>query len=127
MPIRMDQHRAIEVLTALGQPTRLDVFRRLVNVHPDAILSGELARGCRVPHNTMSSHLAILTRAGLLSVRREGRMMHYAADLEGFRAMIGFLMRDCCNGRAEICAPIVAELACCVPRGRTKKRETVCG
>ena len=51
MPIRMDQHRAIEVLTALGQPTRLDVFRRLVNVHPDAILSGELARGCRVPQS----------------------------------------------------------------------------
>ncbi len=123
----MDQRRAIEVLAALAQPTRLDVFRRLINAHPDEIMSGELARVCKVPHNTMSSHLAILTRAGLVSVRREGRMMHYGADLEGFRAVIGFLMRDSCNGRAEICAPIIAELSCCVPQARSKKGEKVCG
>ncbi len=127
MSRRMDQGRAIEVLTALAQPTRLEVFRRLINVHPDEILAGEIARACKVPHNTMSAHLAILSRAGLVSVRREGRMMHYAADLDGFRCVVGFLMRDCCNGRAEICAPLVAELTCCVPRVTDKKREKVRG
>jgi arsenate reductase len=108
---------------ALAQATRLDAFRQLIRVHPDEIAAGEIARACKVPHNTMSAHLAVLTRAGLVSVRREGRMMHYGADLDGFRALIGFLMRDCCNGRAEICAPLVAELNCHAPRRASKKRE----
>jgi ArsR family transcriptional regulator len=117
----MDGPLAIEALTALAQPTRLEVFRRLIKTHPDEIAAGEIARICNVPHNTMSTHLAVLARAGLVSVRREGRMMHYAANLDGFRALIGFLMRDCCNGRAEICAPLVAELNCCKPRQREKQ------
>jgi len=112
----MDQKRAIEALTALAQPTRLEVFRRLVKVHPDEIAAGEIARACKVPHNTMSMHLAVLTRAGLVG-----------ADLDGFRSVVGFLMRDCCNGRAEICAPLVAELGCCVTRVTRNKREKVLG
>src|SRR5579864_5187273 len=124
MSRRMDAARAIEALTALAQPTRLEAFRRFVTVHPDEIAAGEIAVLCKVPHNTMSTHLAVLTRAGLVTVRREGRMMHYGADLDGFRAVVGFLMRDCCNGRAEICAPLLADFDGCVPR---KKRERVHG
>jgi ArsR family transcriptional regulator len=120
----MDKICAIEALTALAQPTRLDVFRRLIKAHPDEIAAGEIARICNVPHNTMSTHLAVLTRAGLVSVRREGRRMQYGAALDGFRALIGFLMRDCCNGRAEICAPLLAQLSCCPP-AKTQKRERV--
>jgi ArsR family transcriptional regulator len=123
----MDEMLAIEALTALAQPTRLDVFRRLLKAHPDEIAAGEIARVCKVLHNTMSTHLAVLTRAGLVGVRREGRMMHYGADLDGFRSLIGFLMRDCCNGRAEICAPLIAELSCCAPRVTREKREKVRG
>ena len=118
----MDENIAIEALTALAQPTRLKVFRRLLNAYPDQVIAGEIARGCKVPHNTMSAHLAILTRSGLVAVRREGRMMHYGADLDGFRSLVSFLMRDCCNGRAEVCAPLLAELNGCVPG---KKREKV--
>jgi DNA-binding transcriptional ArsR family regulator len=120
----MESERALLALTALSQPTRLATFRILIKVQPDEIAAGEIARACKVPHNTMSTHLAVLTRAGLVSVRREGRMMYYAADLEGFRALIGFLMRDCCNGRAEICAPLVAELSCCAPRESKKPART---
>jgi DNA-binding transcriptional ArsR family regulator len=123
----MDEMRAIEALTALAQPTRLEVFRRLLKAHPDEIAAGEIARACKVPHNTMSTHLAALTRARLVRVRRDGRMMHYGADLDGFRWLIGFLMRDCCNGRAEICTPLVAELNCCAPRATRAKREKVRG
>src|ERR1700674_3637316 len=112
MSRHIDNSHAIPALAALGQETRLHVFRRLINVHPDEIAAGEIARACKVPHNTMSTHLATLARAGLVVVRREGRMMHYCADLEGFRSLVSFLMRDCCNGRAEICAPLVAELSC---------------
>ena len=64
------------------------------------------ASRCEVPHNTMSTHLAVLTRAGLLSVTRESRSMLYRADLAGFRALVSFLTRDCCQGRPEICAPL---------------------
>lgn len=123
----MDRRRAIAALTALAQPTRLEVFRRLVKAHPDEIAAGEIARTCKVPHNTMSTHLSVLMRAGLVRVRRDGRMMHYGADLDGFRTLIGFLMRDCCNGRAEICAPLLAEMNCCVPRSPHDKREKVVG
>jgi DNA-binding transcriptional ArsR family regulator len=111
----MDERRAIEAFGALAQPTRLKVFQRLLNAYPDQIAAGEIARKCKVPHNTMSVHLAILTRSGLVTVRREGRMMHYCADLNGFRSLVSFLMRDCCNGRAEICAPLLEELNCCIP------------
>jgi len=120
----MDKNQAIETLTALAQETRLNVFRRLIKVHPDEIAAGEIARACKVPHNTMSTHLAVLSRAGLIRMRREGRTIFYGANLEGFRALVGFLTRDCCHGRAEICAPLITELTCCVP---PKVRERVRG
>ena len=123
----MEEIPAVAALTALAQTTRLEVFQLLIKAHPDEIAAGEIARTCKVPHNTMSTHLSVLTRAGLVRVRREGRMMHYGADLDGFRSLIGFLMRDCCNGRAEICAPLVAELNCRVPIAPRKKREKVGG
>jgi ArsR family transcriptional regulator, arsenate/arsenite/antimonite-responsive transcriptional repressor len=119
----MDNDTAVTALLALAQPTRLSVFRKLIKVHPDEIAAGELAATLDVPHNTLSTHLAILSRAGLIASRRESRMVYYGADVDGFRAIIAFLMRDCCNGRAEICAPLVAELSCCMPfRKREKTR-----
>ena len=111
----MDQSKAIEALTALAQPTRLSVFQFLVASHPEPMPAGEIACRCDVPHNTMSSHLAVLTRAGLLSVSRESRSMLYRADLDGFRGLVSFLTRDCCHGRPEICAPLFEQLeAACV-------------
>ena len=117
----MDTGRAIEALAALAQPTRLNAFRRLLRTYPDQIAAGAIARNCKVPHNTMSAHLAVLTRAGLVAVRRQGRMMYYCADLRGFRSLVSFLMRDCCNDRAEICAPLLAELNCCIPSTKREK------
>ena len=117
----MDNQVAIDSLTALAQHTRLKAFRRLVSAHPDEIAAGEIARACKVPHNTMSTHLAVLARAGLIDMRREGRTIFYSVNLEGFRSLVGFLMRDCCGGRAEICAPLVAELTCCVPTRKTER------
>jgi ArsR family transcriptional regulator len=115
---------AIDALSALAQPTRLKAFRRLIRAYPGEVSAGEIARLSRVPHNTMSTHLAALTHAGLIVVRREGRTMNYSADLQGFRALIKFLMRDCGGGRSEICAPLFAELQCCLPV-RTKENARV--
>ena len=114
----MDESSATESLTALSHGTRLRVFRHLVREHPEPVAAGELARVLDTPHNTMSTHLAVLTRAGLISVSRQGRSMLYRADLDGFRALVGFLTRDCCSGRPEICAPVLAALACDQPKGR---------
>lgn len=113
----MDAKKALAAFAALAQPTRLTAFRKLVAAHPEGLPAGEIAAACKVPHNTMSTHLAALTRAGLVTFERNGRVMSYRADLDGLRGLVGFLMRDCCGGNAAICAPVIEEFnaACCAP------------
>jgi protein-tyrosine-phosphatase/DNA-binding transcriptional ArsR family regulator len=94
---------AIEGFGSLAQPTRLAAVRHLLAVHPGCLSAGEIARRCDVPHNTMSTHLGILSRAGLIAVEKDGRSMNYRADVTGFRGLLDFLSRDCCNRRPEVC------------------------
>lgn len=107
----IDQNVAVQALAALAQETRMTAFRRLVAAYPDSIGAGDIARGCKVPQNTMSTHLAILTRAGLLRVERNGRQMNYQADLDGFSAVVMYLAKDCCDGRGDLCASLIAGLS----------------
>ena len=97
---------AIEGFGSLAQPTRLAAVRHLLSVHPESLPAGEIARLCEVPHNTMSTHLGILARARLISVEKDGRAMNYRADVKGFRGLMNFLTRDCCNGRPELCGGV---------------------
>jgi ArsR family transcriptional regulator len=118
----MDADQAIVAFSALAQPTRLEVFRLLIEHEPHGLPAGEIARRRAVPHNTMSTHLAILTRAGLIEAERQSRSIVYRAQLEAVRALAGFLVKDCCGGRPEICAPLIADLSpCCPPTKRTSK------
>ncbi len=94
---------AIEGFGSLAQPTRLAAVRHLLAIHPLSLPAGEIARLCEVPHNTMSTHLGILGRAGLISVEKDGRTMNYRADVAGFRDLLKFLSQDCCNGRPDLC------------------------
>ena len=94
---------AIDGFGSLAQPTRLAAVRHLLAVHPQSLPAGEIARLCEVPHNTMSTHLGILSRAGLISVEKDGRSMNYRADVTGFRGLLKFLSQDCCHGRPELC------------------------
>lgn len=112
---------AVEALSALAQDTRLSVFRLLVRAGPDGMPAGEIAEELGVRPNTLSTHLTILEHAGLLGSRREGRSIIYAADYDRMRDLLGFLMEDCCAGRAEICAPLaeIASRACCPDTERT--------
>jgi protein-tyrosine-phosphatase/DNA-binding transcriptional ArsR family regulator len=103
----IDVNDAIEGFGSLAQPTRLAVFRRLLALHPECVSAGELARHCEVPHNTMSTHLAVLCRAGLIIAERQGRAINYRADLKGFRELVTFLTRDCCAGRVDLCSDLV--------------------
>ncbi|MBX4949633.1 helix-turn-helix transcriptional regulator [Rhizobium binae] len=114
----MESKNAIAALAALAQTTRLETFRLLVKSEPDGIAAGELARLMDVPQNTMSAHLATLSRAGIVKSERRSRSIIYRADLEGFRELTLFLLKDCCGGNAELCAPLIADLTpCCTPEG----------
>ena len=109
----MDNELAVAALGALAQNTRLDVFRLLVRHEPDGMAAGEIARRLDVPQNTMSSHLGILARAGIVRSERHSRSIIYRADLDGLRALTLFLVKDCCAGLPELCVPLLAELAPC--------------
>ena len=104
---------AVAALAALAQPTRLQAFRLLVQHEPDGLAAGEVARVLEVPQNTGSSHLAILVNAGLARAERHGRSVVYRVDLDAFRELTLYLLKDCCTGRAEVCAPVLAELSPC--------------
>ena len=112
----MESVQAIAALAALAQPTRLDTFRLLVKREPEGVPAGELARLMTVPQNTMSAHLAILARAGLVIGERHSRSIIYRADLARFREVALFLLKDCCGGRPDVCAPLVADLTSCRAR-----------
>src|SRR6478609_7718191 len=103
----METESTILALAALAQSTRLDVFRLLVKHEPEGLAAGEIAKTLAVPQNTMSAHLAVLSRAGLVTARRISRSIVYRADLVRFQAVMLFMLNDCCDGRPEICAPLI--------------------
>jgi len=111
----MDTTVAVGGLGALAQESRLKVFRLLVRAGRNGMAAGDIARALHVPHNTMSSHLAILSRAKLVNARKDGRSVIYAVDLDGTRALLSFLVEDCCQGEPSVCAPVIesALAACC--------------
>lgn len=109
----MKAEPAMLALSALAQSTRLAAFRLLVRHEPEGLPAGEIAERLGVPANTMSAHLGALARSGLVSSRRHSRMIVYRADLDQLRAVIVFLLKDCCQGRAELCQPLLVELTTC--------------
>ncbi len=88
------------------------VFRNLIQAGPDGLAAGEIARRLGVLPNTLSANLTILSHAGLISSRREGRSIIYNANYEAMTDLIAFLMQDCCAGRPEICEPVLRAAAC---------------
>jgi ArsR family transcriptional regulator, arsenate/arsenite/antimonite-responsive transcriptional repressor len=106
----MDEKAAIVALGALAQVTRLATFRLLVRHEPVGLPAGEIGREIGVPQNTMSAHLAILARVGLVRSERRGRSIIYHAHVDTLRQLSLFLVADCCGGRAEVCEPLVANL-----------------
>ena len=107
----MESIDAVNVLAALAQETRLQAFKALVRHEPEGVAAGDLARLLKVPQNTLSTHLAILSRASLVSSERLSRSIIYHANLEAVRGLVLHLLNDCCNGRPELCTPLIAEIS----------------
>jgi DNA-binding transcriptional ArsR family regulator len=99
----MSAPHALATLAALGQPTRLGIFQLLMAAEPHGLAAGAIAEKIGCPHNTLSSHIAILARSGLVQGVRDGRSIIYRADVQAMRTLIGFLVNDCCGGHPEIC------------------------
>lgn len=112
----MELEAAVLALSALAYEGRLRIFRELVQAGPEGLAAGEIARRVDMAPSTLSASLTVLSHAGLVNSQRQGRSIIYAAAYERMAALLGYLVKDCCNGRPEVCAPLMAiteELACC--------------
>lgn len=110
----MDIKAATDIFSALSQSTRLETLRLLIRHLPEGLPAGEVARELGIPHNTMSSHLAVLARVGLVSSRRQSRQIIYQACFDCITQTVNFLVQDCCSGRPEVCQPLQHMLSDCL-------------
>jgi DNA-binding transcriptional ArsR family regulator len=110
---------AVDRLSALAQASRLNVFRLLVRAGHEGMRASDIADRLAIPPATLSTHLRILTDAGLLTLRAVSRERFYSVRFDAMRELIAYLLEDCCQGSPEICAPLadlLAQPACCGPR-----------
>jgi DNA-binding transcriptional ArsR family regulator len=119
----MEAKDAVAALAALAQDNRLDVFRLLVQAGPEGLPAGEIASALRLAPNTLTFHFDRLRSAGLVTVRRDGRSMIYAARFETMNELLGYLTDNCCGGAPDRCAPAATRCEPATPRRR--KSETV--
>jgi ArsR family transcriptional regulator, arsenate/arsenite/antimonite-responsive transcriptional repressor len=117
----MKKHEALASLAALAQDNRLDVFRLLVEAGPQGMPAGSVAAALKLAPNTLTFHFDRLRDAGLVSVRREGRSMIYAAQFGAMNALIAYLTENCCRGASQECAPV----AVCKPARRKSVKAAV--
>jgi DNA-binding transcriptional ArsR family regulator len=101
----MKKHDAMAALAALAQDNRLDVFHLLVEAGPQGMPAGSVASAVKLAPNTLTFHFDRLRDAGLVTVRREGRSMIYAAQFDTMNALLAYLTENCCQGAQEACAP----------------------
>ena len=112
----MEEDRALAAFAALSQETRLRIIRLLIQAGPEGLAAGAIGETIGATTSRLSFHLTHLEHAGLIRSRRDGRFIIYTAVYPAFSGLIQFLMRDCCQGHPEICAPAVEALTCaCEP------------
>ena len=118
----MEKSNAVAALAALAQDNRLDVFRLLVEAGPDGMPAGQVAEALDLAPNTLTFHFDRLRGAGLLTVRREGRSMIYAARFETMNDLLSYLTENCCAGASKKCVPT---RRCNSAQAKKRKKETV--
>jgi len=102
----MEKEDALNALAALGQETRLDVFRLLVKAGNEGMTAGAISEALDVRPNTLSTHLGALSRSGLVQAERDGRSICYRASLQAMQDLMTYLLKDCCGGNPELCVSI---------------------
>ena len=100
---------ATRALGALGEPTRLTIFRLLVEAGQEGLVVGKIAENLAVSAGTLSFHLKTLSHAGLIRSTRHGTFIRYVADFDAMNGLVAFLTENCCGGHPERCAPGVCE------------------
>ena len=114
----MEKNTVVAALAALAQDNRLDVFRMLVQAGPQGMSAGAVATALGLAPNTLTFHFDRLRTAGLVTVRRAGRSMIYAARFETMNALLFYLTENCCQGAPQSCAPA----ACRPSRAPNRKK-----
>jgi DNA-binding transcriptional ArsR family regulator len=109
----METDAALSTLAALAHPTRLSTFRLLVQNEPNGLSTGQLVEASGLSQSTFSTHLAVLVKAGVVVSEKRGRRQIQRASIDSLRGLMLFLAKDCCQQRAELCEPLLAELTCC--------------
>ena len=116
----METSNAVAALAALAQDNRLDIFRLLVQAGPDGMAAGQVADKLRPAPNTLTFHFDRLRGAGLVTVRRDGRSMIYAAQFATMNGLVSYLTENCCQGASALCATVE-----CKPAKPSRKKERV--
>ncbi len=99
----MEKIDALAALAALAQESRLDVFRLLVQTGIDGMPAGQIGERLGLPSATLSFHLNQLKQAGLVTFRREGRSLIYAAEYPVMNALLAYRTENCCRGDPAAC------------------------
>ena len=123
----MEMKAASTAMSALGHEGRLAIFRLLVRAGPEGIRAGSIADAVGAPGSTLSANLNVLSHAGLIESRREGRSIIYTARYDRMRDVLAFLLDDCCNGNPEICRPLmeIATRATCCAADQAEHEEAI--
>lgn len=116
----MKERSALVAFSALSHRSRLSVFRVLLEAGPDGLPAGEIARRLGIAPNALSFHLTQLREAGLVTNKRNGRQIVYAADYAGMQRLVDFLTENCCQGSVKKCSPKCAQKT---SSGRIRKKQ----
>ena len=108
----MDILNAHLAFAALGQPTRLEIFRVLIVAGNKGLIAGDIGDMLGVRQNTLSNNLSLLVNVGLIRNQREGRSIRYFADFDGIRQLLGYLLHDCCGANRTACDTLVDDIVC---------------
>lgn len=109
----METDNALLILSALSHPVRLSTFRLLVQHEPEGLSTGQLVEASGLTQSTFSTQLAVMAKAGLVLSEKRGRNQIQRVNIDALRGLMLFLAKDCCQGRPELCEPLLAELTCC--------------
>jgi ArsR family transcriptional regulator len=94
--------RYADMFSAIGTEARLRILQLLLSAHPDGLVVGEIGAELQIPNSTLSHHLDKLKGEDLVTVRREGTFLRYAANTDALQELLGFLYAECCTRNKAI-------------------------